>query len=259
MSLFLQKWSTQPKMFGLFHICGIVFAVVLGVVGYLLGKKYPYEKYSKKIDGGLSITGGLLIILEILKTIFVTNVVNNGSFILASLPFQICDLPIYMLASLWLLKNDKVKNSFLGFISFFGTGSAIFYYVKPVAALNPEYIFLSVYSFFWHSVLICIGIFSIVSYSLCKKGGIKTLVNGYCCWLVCALIALVVNEVNNIINPDSLVNFFYINSKEATFYPLLNLIFNPDPKPYFLYFVAFLIFYGLGGLLIYNLAKLIDR
>lgn len=259
MSLFLHKWSTQPKAFGIFHICGIVFAIVFGVIGYYLGKRYTNEKYNRKIEFALSIIGCFLVVAEILKTVFVINVVNNGSFYLANIPFQICDIPAYMLASLYFLKNDKIKNSFLGFITFFGTGSAIFYFAKPAAALNSEYICLSVYSFFWHYALICIGVFCVVSYSLCKKGGIKYVINGYYSWLVCALIALIVNEVNNTINPNSLVDFFYINSRKETFYPLLNMIFNPNPKPYFLYFIAFLIYYGLGGLLVYKLAKLIDK
>lgn len=259
MSLFAIKWSTQPKAFGVFHIGGILFAILLGILGYYFGKKYSNDNYKRKTDAALSIIGASLIILEIIRQLFVVFVVCEGKYSIEYIPFQICDLASYMLCSIYFLKNKKIKNAFLGFVAFFSTGSALFYFTKPVAALNTEYIYLSINSFFWHAVLIGVGIFTIVSYSLCKKGGYKSLINGYYCWLICAVIALIVNETCNIIDPNTSINLFYINSKFETFYPLLSSIFNPYPRPYFIYFIAFCLYYALGGLLIYSLARLLDK
>ncbi len=243
-------WKTQPKFYGGLHLFAIAFMVVCGVVGVILGIKYKGKKYEKQRDKALTILGFVIIALEVFKIIFKLIVKEDADLRLIS--FQICSIPMYLLPFIYRMKEGRLKKAFLGYVAFQAFVSAFFYFVKPVAIISTKYIILSMHSMIWHSLLVCIAMFVMISYEMLNKKGFEYLVSGNILWVITAFIAMIADVILRKAFPGSLVDLFYIAPGSTFKYPLLSIFF-PKPEPYALYFICFLIYYTLGAFIIYGL------
>ena len=53
--------------------------------------------------------------------------------------------------------------------------------------------------------------------------------------------------------PGTAVNLFYIAPNSTFKYPILSILFK-EPKPYPLFLIAYLIYYFIGGLMVYGIS-----
>ena len=83
----------QPKLFGWFHISGILLAIAAGYGGVLLGRKLKDNK--KGVSVCLWIAEISLIVLEAVKEIFYA--VENGGYRWDMFPMQICSIIVFVL------------------------------------------------------------------------------------------------------------------------------------------------------------------
>lgn len=239
-------WKTTHNYFGPLHIVSIVFMLSCVAVGIVLGRKYQDKKYDRQKDVGMTILGFVFVAMEIFKIAF-RLIVNEGAD-LTLISFQICSIPMWLLPFIAFMKEGKLKKSFIGFVSFQSFTAAFFFFIKPAAIVkNTAWICMSVHSMIWHGLMVGSGVFAMVAYRLLCKDGFKTLVYSYVLWVITAIIAMIANFVCGY--P---LDLFSIAPTTDFSYPLLGVFFK-SPKPYPLFFISFLIYYGLGGLIIYYL------
>ncbi|MBP5551786.1 MAG: YwaF family protein [Spirochaetales bacterium] len=242
-------WKTTLAYYGPVHIAAIGTMLVFLAAGIVLGIKAKGN--SKSRDKAMTILGFVFIILEAFKIIFRIRV--NEGVDLTLISFQICSIPMYLLPFIYFMKDGKLKQSFVGYISFHSFTSAFFYFVKPAAAINTAYIAISVQSILWHSLMVCSGVYAMIAYGLLTKEGFRTFIYSYILWVITAAIAVILNIILIKSVPGTAVNLFYIAPNSTFKYPILSILFK-EPKPYPLFLIAYLIYYFIGGLMVYGIS-----
>ena len=244
-------WKTVPHpYYSPLHFVAIGIMLVFFALGIVLGIKAKGS--SKSRDKAMSILGFVFVALEIFKIVF-RIIVKEGAD-LTLIPFQICSIPMYLLPFIYFMKEGKLKQAFIGYVSFQSFTSAFFYFVKPAAAMTTAYVAITVHSILWHSLMVASGVYAMIAYGLLTKEGFKTLVYSYILWVVTVAIAVILNIVIIKANPTTKMNLFYIaQNPNAPFnYPILSILFK-EPKPYALFLLVYLVYYFLGGFMVYGI------
>ena len=244
-------WTVQPKLFGWFHILGILMAIAFGYAGVLLGRRYKAAECGKKVKRLLWGIEILFIVLETVKEIYYA--VVSGGYRWDLFPMQICSVIFFALPVALLLKDGTAKDSVLGFIGFCCLAGGAFYMCNPTAAFGAPTVLLSLHSFFWHWLMILTGTFVIVSYDLLKKKTWRLLGGAYAVWFVFAVIAAVADNIAHFTAPELGIDYYHIGYVKVV-YPIINLLF-PYPEPYIPFFLCFLVYFALGTIMVYYAAK----
>ena len=236
----------------LFLICEKYYTLPAGVV---LGRRFRVQERSGTVKRILWMIEACFLVLEAAKEIYYA--IDNGGYRWDMFPMQICSIVFIVLPVALVCRDGFMKDSILGFIGFCSLEGAVFYLCNPTAAMNAQYILLSVHSFLWHWMMILTGTFIIVSFDLLRKEPLKILLGSYTVWFVFAIAAAVVNNIANANVPQLHIDYYHIGYVKVV-YPLLNLIF-PYPKPYMLFFLSFLVYFALGTAAVYYAARGICR
>ena len=241
------KTATHPYYSPL-HFVAIGIMFVFLALGVVLGIKAKGN--SKSRDKAMSILGFIFIALEIFKITF-RLIVKEGAD-LTLIPFQICSIPMYLLPFIYFMKEGKLKQAFIGYVSFQSFTSAFFYFVRPAAALNTAYVAITVHSVLWHSLMVASGVYAMIAYGLLTKEGFRSFLYSYILWVVTVVIAVILNIVLIKANPGTPLNLFYIAPNSTFKYPLLSILFK-EPKPYLLFLLVYLVYYFIGGFSVYGI------
>ena len=240
------KTATHPYYSPL-HFVAIGIMFVFLSLGIVLGIKAKGNSRSR--DKAMTILGFVFIALEIFKITFRIIVKEGADMTLIS--FQICSIPMYLLPFIYFMKEGKLKQAFVGYVSFQSFTSAFFYFVKPAAALNTAYIAITVQSILWHSLMVASGVYAMIAYGLLTKEGFRSFIYSYILWVVTVVIAVILNIVLIKANPGTALNLFYIAPNSTFKYPILSILFK-EPKPYLLFLLVYLVYYFIGGFTVYG-------
>ena len=240
------KTATHPYYRPL-HFVAIGIMFVFLSLGIVLGIKAKGNSRSR--DKAMTILGFVFIALEIFKITFRIIVKEGADLTLIS--FQICSIPMYLLPFIYFMKEGKLKQAFVGYVSFQSFTSAFFYFVKPAAALNTAYIAITVQSILWHSLMVASGVYAMIAYGLLTKEGFRSFIYSYILWVVTVVIAVILNIVLIKANPGTALNLFYIAPNSTFKYPILSILFK-EPKPYLLFLLVYLVYYFIGGFTVYG-------
>ena len=240
------KTATHPYYSPL-HFVAIGIMFVFLSLGIVLGIKAKGNSRSR--DKAMTILGFVFIALEIFKITFRIIVKEGADLTLIS--FQICSIPMYLLPFIYFMKEGKLKQAFVGYVSFQSFTSAFFYFVKPAAALNTAYIAITVQSILWHSLMVASGVYAMIAYGLLTKEDFRSFIYSYILWVVTVVIAVILNIVLIKANPGTALNLFYIAPNSTFKYPILSILFK-EPKPYLLFLLVYLVYYFIGGFTVYG-------
>ncbi len=145
---------TRPESYGVFHLTfffvGLAVSAVLAWLLRGLG-----EKGNKVL---LLTVGGVLLASEIYRQLFYYHVIGNGSVQWWTLPFQLCDMPIYLCIIAPLLKKGKVQDALYNFMLAFNLMGGFIAFLEP-SGLTHEYWVLTLHAFIWHMTLVFIGLY----------------------------------------------------------------------------------------------------
>ena len=241
------KTATHPYYSPL-HFVAIGVMFVFLALGVILGIKAKGN--SKSRDKAMTILGFVFIALEIFKITF-RLIVKEGAD-LTLIPFQICSIPMYLLPFIYFMKEGKLKQAFIGYVSFQSFTSAFFYFVRPAAALNTAYVAITVHSVLWHSLMVASGVYAMIAYGLLTKEGFRSFIYSYILWVVTVVIAVILNIILIKANPGTALNLFYIAPNSTFKYPLLSILFK-EPKPYLPFLLVYLVYYFIGGVSVYGI------
>ena len=241
-------WQTATHpYYSPLHFVAIGIMFVFLALGIVLGIKAKGNSRSR--DKAMTILGFVFIALEIFKITFRIIVKEGADLTLIS--FQICSIPMYLLPFIYFMKEGKLKQAFVGYVSFQSFTSAFFYFVRPAAALNTAYIAITVQSILWHSLMVASGVYAMIAYGLLTKEGFRSFIYSYILWVVTVMIAVILNIVLIKANPGTALNLFYIAPNSTFKYPILSILFK-EPKPYLLFLLVYLVYYFIGGFTVYG-------
>ena len=241
------KTATHPYYSPL-HFVAIGVMFVFLALGVVLGIKAKGNSRSR--DKAMTILGFVFIALEIFKITF-RLIVKEGAD-LTLIPFQICSIPMYLLPFIYFMKEGKLKQAFIGYVSFQSFTSAFFYFVRPAAALNTAYVAITIHSVLWHSLMVASGVYAMIAYGLLTKEGFRSFIYSYILWVVTVVIAVILNIILIKANPGTPLNLFYIAPNSTFKYPLLSILFK-EPKPYLPFLLVYLVYYFIGGVSVYGI------
>lgn len=241
-------WKTPPAYYGPLHFAAIAIMLAFLAIGIAFGIKAKGK--GKEKDKLLTVLGFVFIALEAFKIIF--RVAVNEDADLRLISFQICSIPMYLLPFIYFMKKGKLKQAFIGYVSFQSFTSAFFYFVKPAAVIGTKYIAISFHSIIWHSLMVASGVYAMIAYGLLTKDGFKTFIYSYVLWVFTALIAIVLNLILHAAVPGTLVDLFYISVDSTFKFPMLSILFKTH-RPYIPFILAFFGYYFIGGFAVYGI------
>lgn len=244
------EWSTQPKSFGWQHILGIVLMILALIGGAILGAKNSGEANEKKNTKILGFAAIYFIAMDVFIEVFST--IAEGKYLLTFIPFQLCSMVMFMLPFIPFIKKGVVKDAFLGLIAFVSLTGAVFYFVKPTAAIYTPYIIKTVHSMLWHISMVALGTYTMTAFNLLDKNKRKGAIASLIAYAGMVLLAVALNFILHAIDPSQPSNLFYISYYNVNYgdkffsYPILGAIM-PSQRPYFLYVIVFIIYFSLGA------------
>ena len=110
----------------------------------------------KKLDKIFFICGIVMICSEIWKQWVLTGL-NGGQYDWWYFPFQLCSLPMYLLALIPIARNSGVRRSIYTFLMDYCMICGIFVFFDISGMIYPT-LSLTIHSFSWHIVLLGLGI-----------------------------------------------------------------------------------------------------
>ena len=218
---FLQFEMKKPSIFGGAHLFWIGITI-FGIVIICLRCKKLSDKNFRII---LFVCGLLLIILEVLKQLNFAydSETNIWEYSWKQFPFQFCSVPMYVMILVACLKECKFRDFLCSFLATYGLFAGLIVLAYPSTVLS-EIVFRFSQSMIHHSVILLVGILMFVSGKV--KLNHKTILKAIPVFIICVVIAFLMNIVYNKTGNSDSFNMFYIGPYEKCDIPVLNVIGN---------------------------------
>ena len=244
-----------PGMFSWFHILSIVLMVVFTI----LLCKFVATKHDPKVDRKVvAVFAVALVLCETFKQLFWFE--YYGYYRFEIFPFQFCSVPIYVSVFASLVPSDKVREVCYRFLAFFGIIGGLAVMAVPSAVLYTYFVPISIHSMIWHSILVAMGVYLIVSRGYGQK--LKELLVPFFVYLGFIVMALIGNVLvyklhlgTENCHPGDNLSMFYLSPYYPTQFPLLGAVQEFSYPLFVLTYIA--IFTGLSMLvwLVAHLAR----
>ena len=247
---FLQGEMVEPKAFGWFHLLWILFVIVVLFLLYKNRDKYS-ERQLKMVLGTYGIVA---LILEVLKQLIwsfnfdpVTNLVT-WDYQWYAAPFQLCTTPIYVSLICLFLKDGKLRNALLSYMSFVTILGSITTIILPDSCLVSD-ILVNIHTMYLHMGSFVVSVYLLMSGVV--KINLKNIRDAFFVFLTFVLIALALNlgiYHSGILNGETF-DMFYISPYFISTLPIFDVIQESLPYPFF--FMFYLAILLIGALVIY--------
>lgn len=254
---FLQGEMGKPKAFGWFHLFWIGLVIVFLVILY---KRKDYSERELKMVLGIYGVGAL--ILEVLKQLIwafnfdpATNLVTwNYEWYAA--PFQLCTTPIFASLICLFLKDGKLRNSLLSYMSFITILGSIATVVMPDSCFTSD-ILVNIHTMYLHLGSLVVSIYLLISGKV--KLNFNHLKSAYFVFLVFVFLALILNigVYHSGVLDGETFNMFYISPYFISSLPVFDII--QETFPYPLFFMFYLAVILLGTVVIYFISLGIEK
>ncbi len=250
------EWEMpEPSSFGWYHFLWVGIITAFTVFLCLKFKDCP-DRTLRRISFIIFI---VLIIADLYRQIIYDFVDYNeelDKFVWDygwyAFPFQLCSSPHYILPFIIWLPEGKVRDAFIGFMSFFSLVGGICVFVYPETCLT-ESIGVNIQTMLHHGMQITLGIFYAVHER--RKYGIKYYLRSVPVMLAMVTIAMILNivvyHIFQATGSTDEFNMFYISPYYECTLPLVSMIQPVVPYPVFL--LIYVIGLGLGGFVLYSI------
>ena len=161
----LEQWisatawpMTPPSAYGSFHLLFLCFG--LGISAALA---YRLRRCSAVCCRRILLGVGLfLIVCEAYKLLFYYFVIGHGSFQWWVFPFQLCSIPMYLCLAANLVRKEHTRSAIYTFLCAYNLLGGFLALLEP-SGLSHDYWTLTLHGFVWHTLLVFIGLFLILS------------------------------------------------------------------------------------------------
>ncbi len=249
-----------PGMFSWFHLLWLgIMVVFTWAVCHFLGRKHS-ERMDRIVIGVFAV---VLVLCEVFKQLFWYEFYQYYRWEI--FPFQFCSVPIYVAVFASLVPSAKVREFCYRFLAFFGIIGGLAVMAVPSAVLYTYYVPISIHSMIWHTILVTMGAYLIVSRGYGRK--LKELAGPFFLFLGFVVTAIVGNVLvyklhlsTDACHEGDKLSMFYLSPYYPTEFPLLGVVQEFSYPLFVLTYIA--LFTGLS-LLVWAVAnrawKLVDR
>jgi hypothetical protein len=168
-------------------------------------------------------------------------------------------VPIYVSVIASLTPSSKGRELCYRFLAFFGIIGGIAVMAVPSAVLYTYFVPISIHSMAWHTILIAMGVYLIVSRGYGKK--IRELLEPFFMYLGCIAVALVLNVVvyqlhlgTPACHEGDKMSLFYLSPYYPTQLPLLGMV---QEFSYPLFVVTYIAVFTGFSLLVWKVANIV--
>lgn len=236
---------TEPTMYGWFHLL-FVGLIIVGTVILCWRAKNVNDKVFRRI---VLICWIVMVVLEIYKQVVFSFDVDTGKWDYQwyAFPYQLCSTPLYVLPFVIFLKECKVRDACIAFMSIFSLFGGLVTVVYP-STVFVETIGINLQTMIHHGLQIVLGIYFIV-YNR-HKLSIKYYLSALYVFLVVSAVAMLLNlTIPKFINGETF-NMFFISPYFECTLPVL-MIFYPPTVPYIIFLLIYIIGFAIAGIAVY--------
>ena len=244
----LQKTAERPSIYGWFHILCILLAISLTVILCIFFRKTSEKKFRIIIG----ICWAVMFIFEIYKQLVFS--FDSGSSVWDyqwySFPFQFCSSPLYVLPLVFLLKDSKVRDGIIVFVSTFSFFAGLAVYVYPGDVFSTDLLGVQIQTMVHHGLQIVLGVYIAVYYR--EKFCLRKFLYSIMVFLALIIVALTLNVVMHNVT-DETFNMFFISPYFDCTLPILGNV--KDLMPYIAFLSIYVLGFALCAFLTYLLVK----
>lgn len=237
---------TRPTMYGWFHLMFIGIMVALSVgLGFLAAKKRN-EKTFKIV---IWVCWAVMFLLEVYKQLNYSFNYEGGStywdYQWYAFPYQLCSTPLYVLPIIGCLKEGKVRDALMSFISTFTFFGGLITFIYPGAVFIST-IGINIQTMVHHGLQIVLGIFCMIYNK--DKLNFKYYFKAVYVFLIAIAVALILNMTIPLAT-DETFNMFYVSPKFPCSLVVLDKIY--AAVPYIVFLLIYIIGFCLAALIIH--------
>lgn len=157
--IFATAWPmTPPAAYGPFHLLFLVFG--LGGSAMLA---WILRRCGAVCCRRILLSAGLfLMVCETYKLLFYYYVIGQGHFQWWVFPFQLCSIPMYLCVAANLTRREAVRSAIYTFLCTYNLLGGFLALLEP-SGLSHDYWTLTLHGFVWHTLLVFLGLFLILS------------------------------------------------------------------------------------------------
>ncbi|MBO7196520.1 MAG: YwaF family protein [Clostridia bacterium] len=214
-----------PTFLGPIHRTMLIFTLVASILVALIFKNAK----DRTVRIFLMSVWVLVFIMQIYRQITYSVVIVDGvlglEYQFAHLPLQVCSVQLYAIPFVALLKNGRLRDSFIALMciwSFFG-GLGVSIYP---GTLFDEVLGLTLQSLIHHSIQVILGVMLAIRY--CHRMNKHYFFGGFILFMIYFAIAMVANiTIHDFIvqtGRDDSINMFFLSPYEESFLPILETI-----------------------------------
>ncbi len=149
---------TAPRAYGMFHLLFLFFGIGgSAALSFVLCRSGAVR--CRRIILGV---GLFLIVCEAYKLLFYYYVIGHGSFQWWVFPFQLCSIPMYLCVAANIIRKETVQRAIYTFLCTYNLLGGFLALLEP-SGLSHEYWTLTLHAFVWHTLLVFLGFFLIIS------------------------------------------------------------------------------------------------
>ena len=250
----INNGDVGPGAFSWFHLLWLGIMVVGCVVMALTAARKHDGKIDRIVIAAFSV---ILIGCEVFKQLFWFDYYDYYRFEI--FPFQFCSVPIYVAIVASVIPWDKAREVCYRFLAFYGIIGGLAVMLVPTAVLYTYFIPMSIHAMLWHTVLVVMGVYLIVSRGYGKS--LREMISPALMLLGFVALAIVGNilvyhlHLNTpACQPGDNLSMFYISPYYPTQLPLLGVV---QEFSYPLFVVCYLLFFNGFSMIVWGVTKLI--
>lgn len=249
----INNGDVGPGMFSWFHILCLALMIIFTVaICVIFGRKHS-PKVDRWVVGVFAV---LLLFGEIFKQLFWFEFYDYYRWEI--FPFQFCSVPIYVSLFATVAPWAKVREVCYRFLAFFGIIGGLSVMLVPSAVLYTYFVPISIHSMVWHSILIAMGAYLIVSRGYGKQ--IKELLAPFFMFLGFVAMAIVGNILvyklhlgTEACQPGDNLSMFYLSPYYPTQFPLLGAV---QEFSYPVFVLSYVAIFTCFSLIVWGVARL---
>ena len=235
----LQIRGESPASYGSFHLISIALCILTTVLLCIFARGVN-EKTFRLI---IAISWGIMLIFEIYKQLVYSFNAETleWTYQWYSFPFQLCSTPLYLLPLVAFMKEGKIRDGIMMFISTFAFFGGVCVMVFPNDVFRTSLVGIHIQTMLHHGLQIALGIY-IAVYNR-KRLNKESFIISVIIFAILTAVALIGNVIVHSALPESGFNMFYISPYYACTLPLLSEVYKATP------YIVFLLVYILGFVL----------
>lgn len=252
----INNGDVGPGAFSGFHILWLLIMVAAAVVLSLTAAKKHSPKYDRVVVGIFAL---ILVGCEVFKQLFWFEF--YGYYRFEIFPFQFCSVPIYMSVLATVIPCERFREACYRFLAFFGIIGGISVMLVPSAVLYTYFVPMSLHAMLWHSILVVMGVYLIVSRGYGEK--FRELLTPSVIFLGFIVLAIIGNILvyklylsTPACQPGDNLSMFYISPYYPTALPLLGAL---QEISYPLFVVCYAVIFTSFSVLVWAVSHAVRR